>query len=345
MGDLVLTGFTNGPIEFGGGPAAVGPSKARFVAKFRGGDGAHVWSRFLHNVDVEPREDEWEGSLAVDAENNVILGGRFFGSVTSGTTTLAPAGGWDVFVLKFAANGDTIWLKSWGGVGYEALRALRADAAGNLIACGDFDSTFSFGGVPLASKGGLDVFLVALTADGAHAWSQRIGGDADERCGRLAVDTNGNALVGGFFQGTATFPGGQTFTSRGDYDAFVSKVSASGKGLWSRHFGGGLYDAVWGVASDASGNVIVCGAALSDVDFGEGVVAGFGSADAFLAKLSATGHLAWSHRIGGAGWDSCGVLATDAQQRIYATGWYEPPIMIGADTLSSFGMYLVQLAP
>jgi hypothetical protein len=67
------------------------------------------------------------------------------------------------------------------------------------------------------------VFVARLDPAGTFVSVEKAGGPgaADTACS-LAQDSAASLYVSGFFDDTATF-GGTTFTSRGDWDAFVWK--------------------------------------------------------------------------------------------------------------------------
>src|SRR5262249_46633615 len=54
-----------------------------------------------------------------------------------------------------------------------------------------------------------------------------------------AADSAGNVLLGGTFLTTFAFPDGGQLVSGGGEDAFVAKLDAQGKHVWSKRFGDG----------------------------------------------------------------------------------------------------------
>ena len=93
-----------------------------------------------------------------------------------------------------------------------------------------------FGGGPLTSAGGPDVFVAKYTAAGAPLWARRAGSTGGDMKA-VAVDGQGNVVVTGYFQGTVDFGAGP-LTSAGGYDIFVLKYSAAGGLPWAKRFGG-----------------------------------------------------------------------------------------------------------
>src|SRR5688572_29104148 len=72
---------------------------------------------------------------------------------------------------------------------------------------------------------------------------------------------------------------------------------ATGKPVWQAGFGGLGIDSPRAIAVGAAGEVYICGYIEGEADFGGSVgkKKSAGKSDAFLAKLDATGKLAWAH--------------------------------------------------
>ncbi len=74
----------------------------------------------------------------------------------------------------------TQWAYDTSGSGSDNGYAVAVDGDGNVVVAGYFVNTVDFGGGPLTSAGGSDVFAVKLSGDGEHLWSQRFGGTSDD---------------------------------------------------------------------------------------------------------------------------------------------------------------------
>jgi hypothetical protein len=208
-----------------------------------------------------------------------LVTGYFTGTVDFGGGPLTSAGGYDIYVAKLSGvDGAHLWSRRFGSTSHDVGYGIAADASGNVLVSGYIQGTVDFGGGPLTSAGGYDIFVVKLSgANGAHLWSQRFG-DTDHDLGYdVAADRSGNALLAGNFSGTVDFGGGP-LTSAGSRDIFVAKFSgADGSHLWSKRFGATDYDVPYAVTADGSGNVIVTGSFYGTVDFGGGPLTSAGS--------------------------------------------------------------------
>jgi hypothetical protein len=80
-------------------------------------------------------------SIATDVNGNVYVTGYFYSpSLTFGTTTLTNMGLYDIFVVKYDANGNVLWAKSTGGTHLDEGYGISTDANGNVFVTGYFNS-------------------------------------------------------------------------------------------------------------------------------------------------------------------------------------------------------------
>ena len=122
-------------------------------------------------------------------------------------------------------------------------------------------------------------------------YSTYLGGTGDEVGAGMAVDSDGNAYVGGFTSST-DFPTLKAFqpANAGGYDAFVTELNAAGDALvYSTYLGGSGNEFVGGIGFDSRRNVYVQGWTTSTdllvVNAVQPQFAG-GTYDALLAKIS-----------------------------------------------------------
>lgn len=276
-GNVFATGMFAGTIDFGGGPLTSDFTDA-FLVKL-GADGAHLWS--LHFSDKGGQEGM---SVAVDGADNVVVAGSFWGAVDLGGGPITSNAGSSVFVGLLDPNGGHLWSKGYGTTGDVGWTRVALDGTGNLYLVGSFDGTIDFGGGPMTSAGGRDLFLAKLGHDGTHTWSKRFGDAADQAWASVAVDGSGNVVFVGAFAGSVDFGGGP-LASAGQDDIFIAKLDPSGEHLWSKRFGNTGPDGAEGVAVDGAGNVVTAGYFSGSVDFGGGPLACAGEADSFIAKF------------------------------------------------------------
>ena len=189
--------------------------------------------------------------------------------------------------------------------------AIAVDAAGSAYVTGQTQSTnFPTANPVQATNGGAaDAFVTKLSAAGSHLlYSTYLGGSNDDLGYGIAVDAAGSAYVTGNTQST-NFPTAnplQATHGGGNYDAFVTKLSAAGSSLlYSTYLGGSSVEEGYGIAVDAAGSAYVTGDTQSTnfptVNPGQATFGGGGQlGDAFVTKLSAAGsNLLYSTYLGG----------------------------------------------
>jgi uncharacterized protein (AIM24 family) len=254
--------------------------KDGFVAKLSGVDGTHVWSKRLGSTG----QNDAATGVAVDSNGNILVTGRFAGTVDFGGGALTSAGAYDVFLAKYSGSGSHVWSKRFGGTMVDTGNSVAVDGSGNAVITGNFVGTVDFGGGALSSSGGQDLFVAKFSGAGGHLWSKRFGGTSDFDSGNgVAVDATGNVLITGYFCGAVDFGGGAR-SSAGAWDLFVAKYSPSGTHLWSKQVGGTNIDEGNAIAVDGVGNSVITGRFFNTVDFGGGAMTSAGGADIFLVQ-------------------------------------------------------------
>jgi hypothetical protein len=268
-----------------------------YVTKLNPEGTALVYSTYLGGSTTE-----FCGSqIAVDSEGSLYVDGMTFSTdfpTTPGAfqTTLS-GGGPDAFVTKLNPGGTALAYSTFlGGSGGEFVSGLAVDDEGNAFVTGatsssDFPTTpgafqTNFGGGPE------DAFVTKINPSGtALAYSTYLGGTGDDVGAGMAVDSHGNAYVGGFTS-SGDFPTLNAFqpANAGGYDVFVTELNAAGDALvYSTYLGGSGDEFVGGIAFDSRRNVYVQGWTTSSDFLAVNPVQpqfGGGTYDALLAKIS-----------------------------------------------------------
>jgi hypothetical protein len=236
-----------------------------------------------------------------------------------------------------AATPTHQWSQRFGDTSFDSGEAVALDASGNVIAVGYFEGTVNFGGGGLVSAGSADIVVAKYDANGVHQWSKRFGDTLCDEGYGVAVDASGNVIVVGHFEGNVNFGGGNLVSS-GDYDIFVAKFDANGVHQWSKRFGNVLRDRGWGVAVDASSNVVVTGSFRDVVNFGGGNLTSAGANDTYIAKFDQNGVHQWSQRFGSTVQDEGYEVAVDASGNVMITGYFYGTANFGGGNLVSVGI-------
>ncbi len=232
-----------------------------------------------------------------------------------------------------------IYASFLGGGGSDEARDIVVDAVGNAYVCGNtssvnfptvnaFQGTFGGGNF----FGARDVFVTKINAAGsALIYSTYLGGGGDDKCGRLAVDSSGNAYLAGETT-SLNFPTANAFQSTyggGASDGFVTKLNAGGSGLfYSTYLGGNVFDSASAIAVNSSGNAYVTGRTTSSnfpvFNALQSSFSGGANADAFVTRFSSNGQaLVYSTYLGGnggLGFDAGLGIALDSIGNAYVAG-------------------------
>lgn len=227
-GAVVLTGSTNGQIDFGSGP--VGQPQV---------DVKH--NAFLAKVD-DTGEVEWATSfesptmvrgrtVVVDSEDNVVTAGQFTGAVAFvGETLTAPLGD-DLYMLSLTPDGGLRWIRHWGGDSIQNLRTLSVTANDELLfsfpasggvdwGCGVLDGEW---GSPMGG-------FLRLTSEGDTRFTHIAGDPASpdmtfHQYGEQALELpDGRMLALGGYSGGVDL-GAHKASTVGSLDAFIAIIS------------------------------------------------------------------------------------------------------------------------
>jgi hypothetical protein len=231
-GDVVMTGWFDGAIDFGGGTLTASGIDT-FLVRLASANGAQVWAKRYGGT-----ADQYGFAVAVDPTDHIALTGGFYGTIDLGNGTLTDIDGTnataDVFVARFDSSGNAVWSKRYGDTAHQTGVAVASDGAGNVVVTGSFKGTVNFGGADLVDSNNAsnDLFVAKLKgAGGEHLWSARYGDAADQRAWGVTVSqdpfakSSGHAFVAGGYQGSMSFGGAAgTLTSTGQYDAYAVEL-------------------------------------------------------------------------------------------------------------------------
>src|SRR3989454_145571 len=160
-------------------------------------------------------------ALAVAASGAYVAG--YATGILRGQTS---AGGQDMFLRKYDADGAILWTRQFGTSQVDYAYGVAVDASGVYVGgwtAGTFPGE--------TNAGSYDALLRKYDADGAVLWTHQFGTSSYEYCCGVAVDASG-VYVGGA-TGDA-FPGQ---TNAGNSDALLRKYDPDGSVLWTREFG------------------------------------------------------------------------------------------------------------
>jgi len=355
-GSAYVTGLTQSTNFPGASASPIQPislGSDAFVTKLNAAGSALVYSTYLGGSNGDTGY-----AIAVDSLGNAYVTGETDSGTQTPTTIPFPTagafqvsykGGGDAFITKINAAGNALVYSTYlGGSGNERGYGIAVDSSfnayvtghtstnqGDVPGPGDFPTAVPFQAQNGSPLGNFDAFVTKINPAGsALVYSTFLGGNFSEFStygGAIAVDSNGNAYVGGTTAST-NFPEASTSTIQPTYgggtkDGFVVKFNAAGSALlYSTYLGGNnFYDEVNGIAIDSARNAYVVGY-TDALDFPtalplQATKNGFGN-DAFVSKINATGSaLVYSTYLGGSNGDIALAVAVDSGGNANVSGW------------------------
>jgi uncharacterized delta-60 repeat protein len=248
-------------------------------------NGDTIWVRRYNGP---ANSHDYGNAIGVDGWGNAIVTGTSYDTV----------GQLDYVTIKYAPNGDTLWLRRYKGPdgGYDEAYALALDTAGNIYVTG-----YSYG-----NGTNPDYATIKYYPNGDTAWVRRYDGPASgfDYAKAIAVDDSGYVYVTGFSDSTNSYQ-----------DFATIKYDSSGNEVWVRRYNGpnNGTDEAMALALDKSSNVYVTG------------YSGGGSLgmDYATIKYYSNGDTAWVRRYNGPeNDDDYGqAIAVDDSGNVYVAGY------------------------
>jgi hypothetical protein len=335
-GNCYVTGDFQNTIFFGDNLLVSKGDYDVFVSKIDE-NGNWLWSKSAGG-----NKGDWCGGISVDSNGNSYITGVFQGTIYFDNKVLTSSGGYDVFVAKLNSNVYWEWViqikgnfESWDG-------GIEVDSVGNSYITGCFSGTASFNDTYLSSQGDYDIYIAKLDTYGNFLWVKSAGGKEEEWTCDIAVDSDGNSYVTGFYNEKAFF-GNNILTSSGMGEIFVVKIDDDGNWQWVKSVGGTHWDKGFGVCVDNNGYCYITGIFQKNVFFGGTLLSSSGGYDIFVSKLDMSGNWVWANKAGGSveeGIDIC----VDLDGNPYVTGFFRSTVSFGEKYIASNGYCDIFLA-
>lgn len=150
--------------------------------------------------------------------------------------------GEDIFLLKVNSKGDSIWMKTFGGKGFDYADCIISTSDGNLLIAGRNHK------VNADSYG--DIYLIKLNYEGEIIWESSYADPGQELPSHILETPNGEYLITGNNQ-----EGGV-----GEFNQiYLLKVDAYGNELWVKKYGANDYQWAYKTIETSNGAYLTCG--------------------------------------------------------------------------------------
>lgn len=271
-GNTFITGYFESPtVAFGSYTLTnAGAGANIFIAKYDV-NGNVLWAKSAAGTN-----NDYGHAVSADASGNAFVTGSFSSPTTTfDSYTLTCAGNADIFIAKYDANGNVLWVKSSGGAKDDIAYSISTDAeivndvsTGNFFVTGYFRSTaITFDTYTLvANPGSFNLFVTKYDANGNVLWTKGTGGTGKGAAGNgdigysVNADGMGNVFVTGYFQSPTVAFNYDTLTvpSTSPDPLFIVKYDANGNILCASALPSGGDDQN-GVSADRFGNAYIAG--------------------------------------------------------------------------------------
>jgi hypothetical protein len=289
-GGVYVCGWTQGAL---GGPFQGGWGDA-WLARYDD-KGTEIWTTQFGTTG-----DDYGHAAAPDGAGGVYVTGG-----TEGSLGGPNAGGYDVFLARYAHTGNQLWTRQLGTDSADGANAAAPDGAGGVYVAGDTDG--SLGG---PNAGGQDAWIERYDADGIQLWTIQFGTPEKDVLTGATTDGTGGVFVSGRTAGNLD---GQ---NAGDYDAFLARYDGDGNQVWILQFGTSLTDDAIACAPDKTGGVYVTG--KTGGSLGGPNEGGF---DIYVAHFNNAGEQIWIDQFGTpTGAEDPGGAALDGAGGVYLVG-------------------------
>jgi len=243
-----------------------------------------------------------------DMDGNILVVGGTY-SVDGDIDTTH--GNSEYFILKLDPLGNKIWMKQYGGTGYEGGRFITQYPNGDYFVAG---YTTSHNGDFAVNRGLHDGLLMRVDVDGNFIWSNTYGGTDEDRMRSYVETPDGGYL----YFGSSNSNDLQVSGAHGGADYWVGKVDSVGNPQWSKLYGGSLDELAYHITATADGNYLLTGATYSN----DGDVTGFkGGTDGWLVKIDSVGNLLWQQCYGGSLFDRLNRSFENSDGKIMSFGF------------------------
>ncbi|MDJ1185390.1 SBBP repeat-containing protein [Roseofilum casamattae] len=214
--------------------------------------------------------------------------------------------------------------------------SISIDSSGNVYTTGDFYDSVDLDADGTTDLTGGGMYIAKYATDGTLTWANRVSSSNPDNGKSISTDSNGSVYLTSHFRGTIDLNGDGTpdFTSQGDSDAYIAKYSSDGNLAWATQVGGSSRDEGYGITTDNADNVYATGSFYESLDLdGDGTtdLTSNGINDAYIAKYSSDGNLAWAKNFGGNSGDYGYDIHADNNGNIYTTGFFRGSIDLDGD--------------
>ncbi len=242
-----------------GGYIFVGSTKSPEIPGYL--EGSDLWAVMLDNTGEVVwntakgyKGEEAAGSVAQTSDGGFIVAGK-----TNSSDATNYKGGYDMWVMKLSATGNTSWQTCIGGTKADAASSVIINADGTIMVAGRTESNDKdISGNHSSDKN--DLVMAHVDASGKLISTKVFGGTDDDATGFTDNQSIKQTADGGFALLTSTLSNdGDVSGNHGNYDFWLVKTDASGNLEWQQCLGATDGDYAHAVDVTSDGGYILAG--------------------------------------------------------------------------------------
>ncbi|MFL5764125.1 MAG: T9SS type A sorting domain-containing protein [Bacteroidia bacterium] len=188
------------------------------------------------------------------------------GFIIAASTETSITNDLDILVVRTNSLGDTLWRKSFGGDLPECPNSILQTSDGNYFIVGYTQS---------AGSGDFDHYLLKINAvTGDSIFSRVYGGYGYEESKEIIQTSDGNYVI----------VGASNSISFSDNNGQLIKIDPAGNVIWSKYYGGPLYESLRSVKQCADNGFIITGKSIDAA----------GAESVYLVRTNSIGDTLWT---------------------------------------------------
>jgi hypothetical protein len=148
----------------------------------------------------------------------------------------------DILLMKTNSLGDTIWTRTYGGIGWEAGNCVLATSDGGYIITGYAN--------PPISEYGYDLWIFKTDSIGEVIWSKTFGTDTTQEIGSYVIETSNREFL---------LVGNRQTKYGASLDIWILKINSLGDTLWTKTIGGTYTELAYSLLETNTNDYLVLG--------------------------------------------------------------------------------------
>lgn len=261
--------------------------------------------------------------ITTDPYGNTYITGSFAGRAKFSGTMYQGNGLYEIFIAKYNATGNLLWVKHAGGHGNDRGKAIKWKN-NSLYICGLFEDTAQFENTTLISRGESDAFVARYDDNGNLQWVKQAGGSNLDIATAIDVDAGENIYIAGQYERAIAFGNSILTTSNIYAESFYARYNNNGNLQWARTTTGNNTNLATALAFDNHHSIFVTGFFGNTISAGNNSINSVSASyDIFIAKIDIdSGNTDWIKRAGSTYEDGAYGICADANGRAVITGYF-----------------------